>query len=76
MNFNSNDLRSMIDQAEDQELEVAVEWNQDFTEVIERIWIEGMLIENTEVDEELELAREDAETYDSDSQDADLYYYG
>lgn len=76
MNFNSSDLRSMINQAEDQELEVQVEWNLDFTEVIERIWIEGMLIENTELEEELELAREEAEDYEFDSRDADAYYYG
>ena len=76
MYFNSKDLRSMIDQAEDQELEVEVEWNADFPELIERIWIEGMLIENTQIDDELELAREDAEVYVSDEREANNYYRG
>ena len=76
MDFNSKDLRSMIDQAEDQELEVEVEWNTDFPELIERIWIEGMLIENTQIDDELELAREDAEVYASDEREANNYYRG
>lgn len=76
MYFNSKDLRSMIDQAEDQELEVEVEWNADFPELIERIWIEGMLIENTQIDDELELAREDAEVYASDEREANNYYRG
>ena len=76
MYFNSKDLRSMIDQAEDQELEVEVEWNTDFPELIERIWIEGMLIENTQIDDELELAREDAEVYASDEREANNYYRG
>lgn len=76
MDFNSKDLRSMIDQAEDQELEVEVEWNLDFPELIERIWIEGMLIENTQIDDELELAREDAEVYSSDEREAKNYYRG
>lgn len=76
MYFNSKDLRSMIDQAEDQELEVEVEWNLDFPELIERIWIEGMLIENTQIDDELELAREDAEVYASDEREANNYYRG
>lgn len=76
MDFNSKDLRSMIDQAEDQELTVEVEWNSDFTELIERIWIEGMLIENTQIDDELELAREDAEVYSSDEREANNYYRG
>ena len=73
---NSKDLRSMTDQAEDQELEVEVEWNLDFPELIERIWIEGMLIENTQIDDELELAREDAEVYASDEREANNYYRG
>ena len=76
MYFNSKDLRSMIDQAEDQELEVEVEWNADFPELIERIWIEGMLIENTQIDDELELACEDAEVYASDEREANNYYRG
>ena len=76
MDFNSKDLRSMIDQAEDQELEVEVEWNLDFPELIEGIWIEGMLIENTQIDDELELAREDAEVYASDEREANNYYRG
>lgn len=76
MYFNSKDLRSMIDQAEDQELEVEVEWNADFPELIERIWIEGMLIENTQIDDELELAREDAEVYSGDEREANNYYRG
>lgn len=76
MYFNSKDLRSMIDQAEDQELEVEVEWNLDFPELIESIWIEGMLIENTQIDDELELAREDAEVYASDEREANNYYRG
>lgn len=76
MYFNSKDLRSMIDQAEDQELEVEVEWNADFPELIECIWIEGMLIENTQIDDELELAREDAEVYASDEREANNYYRG
>lgn len=76
MYFNSKDLRSMIDQAEDQGLEVEVEWNADFPELIERIWIEGMLIENTQIDDELELAREDAEVYASDEREANNYYRG
>ena len=76
MYFNSKDLRSMIDQAEDQELEVEVEWNADFPELIERIWIEGMLIENTQIDDELELAREDAEVYASDEREANNYSRG
>lgn len=76
MDFNSKDLRSMIDQAEDQELEVEVEWNLDFPELIERVWIEGMLIENTQIDDELELAREDAEVYSSDEREANNYYRG
>ena len=76
MYFNSKDLRGMIDQAEDQELEVEVEWNADFPELIERIWIEGMLIENTQIDDELELAREDAEVYASDEREANNYYRG
>lgn len=76
MDFNSNDLRSMIDQAEEQELEVEVEWNLDFPELIESIWIEGMLIENTQIEDELELAREDAEVYASDEREANNYYRG
>ena len=76
MYFNSKDLRSMIDQAEDQELEVEVEWNAEIHELIERIWIEGMLIENTQIDDELELAREDAEVYASDEREANNYYRG
>ena len=76
MYFNSKDLRSMIDQAEDQELEVEVELNLDFPELIESIWIEGMLIENTQIDDELELAREDAEVYASDEREANNYYRG
>lgn len=76
MYFNSKDLRSMIDQAEDQELEVEVEWNLDFPELIESIWIEGMLIENTQIDDELELAREDAEVYSGDEREANNYYRG
>ena len=76
MYFNSKDLRSMIDQAEDQELEVEVEWNLDFPELIESIWIEGMLLENTQIDDELELAREDAEVYASDEREANNYYRG
>lgn len=76
MYFNSKDLRSMIDQAEDRELEVEVEWNLDFPELIESIWIEGMLLENTQIDDELELAREDAEVYASDEREANNYYRG
>lgn len=76
MYFNSKDLRSMIYQAEDQELEVEVEWNLDFPELIESIWIEGMLIENTQIDDELELAREDAEVYSGDEREANNYYRG
>ena len=76
MYFNRKDLRSMIDQAADQELEVEAERNADFRELIECIWIEGMLIENTQIDDELELAREDAEVYASDEREANNYYRG
>lgn len=74
--MNSEELRSLGDNAEDRELEVEYSHHHDYDEVLLNIVIDGVTLFNEDLEYDLELAREAEDCYREDHRSAHTYFYG